>query len=426
MISIEEIRNFEFCTGCGICAALCPNDALTIRRDSKGTYSPFLDVSRCKKCGLCSNVCPAYSLDLDELNELIFGKVPDDVFLGNFINFYVAHSRDNKIRWNSASGGLVTSLLIFALEEGIIDGAVVTKMKIDRPLETEVIIAQSKEEIVSGSKSKYCPASFDIAIKEITRRHGKFAVVGLPCHIQGIRKAEIMDTKLRKKIVLHLGLFCSHITSYLGTEMLLQRLGVRKEDVNKLNYRGGGWPGRMSLTLKGGNEKSIPFPEYWSCMFGSFFFSPPACVLCSDATNELSDISFGDAWLPEFKNDKMGKSIVITRTDVGKRLIREAILQKKIKAIQVSNTKVIQSQRGLLQKKTKLAARRFVLKLFGHNITKSNQNLQFKITDCLSAILTCLNLYASRNEHFQTLLRYVPHRILVIYNLVLYTLSTWC
>lgn len=426
MIAIEEIRNRGLCKGCGICAGICPNDALSIQRDSRGAYSPFLDVSRCKKCGLCTNVCPAYSSDLDKLNKFIFGRAPNDIFLGNFINFYVGHSRDNEMRWDGTSGGLVTTLLVFALEEGIIDGALVTKMRRDRPLETEAIIAQSKEEIVSGSKSKYCPVSFDIAIKEITRRHGKFAVVGLPCHIQGIRKAEMIDSKLRTKIVLHLGLFCSHTTSFSGTEVLLQRLGVRKEDVTRLNYRGGGWPGIMLVTLKDGSEKAIPFSDYWNCLFSSLFFAPLACATCSDATNELSDISFGDAWLPELRNDKVGKSIAITRTEVGEKLMREALLKKKIGVIQVSGKKVIQSQRGLLQKKTKLAARRLVLKLFRRNVTKSNQNLQFRIMDCLSAILTYLNIYASTNKHLQMVLKYVPHQVLVGYNLVFYTLSTWC
>jgi len=425
MITIADIKHRGLCKGCGICAGVCPSDALDIRIDSNGNYSPFLDISRCKKCGLCAKVCPAYPIDMDKFNEFVFGKIPNDTFLGNFINLYVGHSTDSKIRWESASGGLVTSLLIFALEEGIIDGAVVTKMKKDCPLETETTIAQNKEEIVSGNKSKYCPVSFDTAIKEINRRHGKFAVVGLPCHIQGVRKAEMADTKLRKKIVLHFGLFCSHNMSFLGTEMLLQRLRARKEDVIKLEYRGGGWPGRLLIILKDGSEKIIPFSDYSSWLLSSFFFTPLGCLPCSDATNELSDISFGDAWLPELRNDRIGQSIAITKTEVGEKLMREAFSKEKIKIIPVSDKKVLQSQQGLLQKKTKLAARRFVLKLFGCDIMNS-QNPHFRIKDLLFATLTYLNLRASTNNHLQTLLKYMPTKVLRGYNLVYYTLSTRC
>jgi coenzyme F420 hydrogenase subunit beta len=425
MIVIEEIKDRGLCKGCGICAGICPSDALCIQRDSLGSYRPFLDVSKCKKCGLCTSVCPAVSLDLNKLNELIFGKVPDNAFLGNFTNFYVGYSTNSKMRWDCASGGLVTSLLVFALEEGIIDGALVTRMRRDRPLETEAIIARSKDEIISGSKSKYCPVSFDTAIKKIIGSHERFAIVGLPCHMQGIRKAEMIDPKLRKKIVLHFGLFCSHIMSFLGTEILLQRLGVRKEDVTNLEYRGGGWPGRMLITLKDGREKIIPFSDYSSHMLGSFFFTPLGCMSCKDATNELSDISFGDAWLPELRNDRMGKSIVITRTEVGEKFIREATHAKKIATVQISEQKVLQSQWGLLEKKTKLAARKFALKLLGCETTNS-QNLRFRIKDVLFAILTYLNLYVSTGNHLQTLLRYVPNRVLRGYNLVYYTLYARC
>jgi len=40
----------------------------------------------------------------------------------HYLNCYIGHSTDYNIRYNSASGGHVTQLSIFALEVGIIDG----------------------------------------------------------------------------------------------------------------------------------------------------------------------------------------------------------------------------------------------------------------------------------------------------------------
>jgi len=54
--------------------------------------------------------------------------------------------------------GVVTQLLIFLLEKGIIDGALVVRMREDQPLEPEPFIARTKEEIISTSKFKYCPS----------------------------------------------------------------------------------------------------------------------------------------------------------------------------------------------------------------------------------------------------------------------------
>jgi len=79
----------------------------------------------------------------------------------------------------------VTALFIFALEKGLIDGALVTGMKKDKPLEPEPFIARTREKIISARGSKYCSVPANIALKEIlkAKEEERFAVVGLPCHI---------------------------------------------------------------------------------------------------------------------------------------------------------------------------------------------------------------------------------------------------
>jgi coenzyme F420 hydrogenase subunit beta len=191
---------------------------LTIN-EKKGIYVPKLDEEKCNNCGLCYKVCPGHSVDFKNLNLEVFGKESEDILIGNYLNCYIGHATDYDIRYNSASGGLITQLLIFALEEGIIDGALVTRMKKDNPLEPEPFIARTKGEIIEASKSKYCPVPANIALKEIlaSKEGEKFAVVGLSCHIQGIRKAEQINKKLKERIVLHLVLFCNHGVNFIGT-----------------------------------------------------------------------------------------------------------------------------------------------------------------------------------------------------------------
>ena len=192
--TIESVVNDELCTGCGTCVGICPLSAVAIvKNNSKGIYLPQLDNERCNQCGICLDACPGHSVDFQQLNLDIFGKEPEDILLGNYLNCYVGHATDYEIRYNSASGGLVTALLIFALEEGLIDGALVTKMSEQNPLEPQPFIARTKEQIISAAKSKYCPVPANIALKEILKEDGKFAVVGLPCHVHGIRKAEAIN-----------------------------------------------------------------------------------------------------------------------------------------------------------------------------------------------------------------------------------------
>lgn len=353
--NIEQTYNLGLCTGCGTCVALCPNSAIRMVRN-EGRYLPQLNHERCNQCGICYEVCPGHSVNFEKLNFAIFGKKPKDILMGNYVNCYIGHSTDPAIRYNSASGGLVTALLIFAIEEGIVDGALVTKMNDNNPLEPEVFIARSKEEIIAASKSKYCPVPANIAIKDVLKEDGKFAAVGLPCHVHGIRKAEMINKKLRK-IVLRFGLFCNHSPTFWATEYLLQKRDVEKEDIERIDYRGEGWPGGMSITLKNSSRVFIPqFSNvYWGAVFQSYFF-PIRCALCSDKICELSDISFGDAWLPELSGDKLGESIIISRNRVSEELLQNAISKKKIELYETSSQRVLQSQ-GLRSVKKRINAR---------------------------------------------------------------------
>jgi len=363
-------------------------------------------------------VCPGYSVDFDSLNKFIFGKIPNNV-LGNYINCYLGYATDYEMRWNSSSGGLVTALLVFALQENLIDGALITRMRIKNPLEPEVVIARSVEDIVSGSGSKYCPVPLNVAVRAL-RKGEKYAVVGLPCHIHGIRKAEIVDIHLREKIALHFGIFCSHTVSFHGTEFLLKRIGILEEDIAQISYRGKGWPGGMCVKMKNGNEIFVSSQEYWGNLLGSFFFTPIRCFSCYDALNDLADISFGDAWLPEImKKDKIGTSIVMIRTKKANRLLKKAILRKKIVLTEIQSDDVIRSQAGTLNYKKKgLKARFKVMRMFNKPLPAYNDHCLEKLRPDVRAYTTLIsyaNIYITSNSHFSKLLKHTPSLILKLY-----------
>ena len=414
--TIKEVVKNELCTGCGTCIALCPNEAIKLTiNEKKGIYVPELNEEKCNNCNTCYEVCPGHEVDFKQLNLKIFGKEPEDVLIGNYLNCYIGHSTDYDVRYNSASGGLVTQLLIFALEEGIIDGALVTRMKKDNPLEPEPFIARTKEEIIEASKSKYCPVPANIALKEIleSKEGEKFAIVGLPCHINGVRKAEQINKNLKEKISLHIGIFCGHTPNFLGTEFLMNKLGIKKEDVKNLSYRGEGWPGSMKISLESG-ELLLLLPDYWGGLFDLHFFTPSRCLLCSDGTCELADISFGDAWLPELSDDKIGKSIIISKSEIGGKLLHTMKLKNEIELNETAAKKVIQSQAGMLYfKKKNLNARSKLFKV----VPKNDNVLESDAMDYLIALSPYLNAYISSKSFLRKLLRHTPSKIIQMYNL---------
>jgi coenzyme F420 hydrogenase subunit beta len=153
----------------------------------------------------------------------------------------------------------------------------------NNPLLPEPFIAKTKEDILNASSSKYCPVPANKAIREIIESEGRFAIVGLPCHLHGMRKAEIANEDLNEKIVLHLGLFCSHTVNFHATHHLLRRIGLNPREVARIDYRGRGWPGGIIVRNKSGHDQFIPNQDsLWSTIFGSFFFTPISCLWCPD------------------------------------------------------------------------------------------------------------------------------------------------
>jgi coenzyme F420 hydrogenase subunit beta len=419
---VEEIVKYDLCTGCGTCAGICPQNALEMRLFlKKGIFIPEVTSEKCNDCGLCLKVCPGKELDLIKLRQQFFETSlsgQDDIIYGRLLDCFVGDTNDVRIRECSSSGGLVTSLLVMALEEKIIDGALVTRMSSVNPCCPESFIARTSTEVLAAANSKYCPVPLNTALREIIRNEGRYAVVGLPCHLHGIRKAEEQHKELRKRIVLHFGIFCSHTVNYKGTKFLLEKLGVAEEQVTSMSYRTRGWPGGFQVTLRSGEERFIPLGNYWAPLFGRFFFTPWRCTLCPDGLAELADISFGDAWLPEFARERQGKSIIMVRSQEGKELVDLALRKGRVELVEVESNKVFESQRDqILFKKKSLAARKKLAQISGKKVPDYGETSFLKTNswDYFTAFIIYINMKVSEIKAGRSVLMRIPLAVLNCY-----------
>jgi len=384
-----------------------------------GVYVPEVRDERCVRCRICIRSCPGHSVDFARLNLEIFGRQPENPHIGNYIECYTGHSENESIRHNCSSGGLATQILVFALERGLIDGALVVRMRQDNPLRPEPFIARTTQDIISASRSKYCPVPANEALEQVLMEDGRFAVVGLPCHIHAIRKAEQVLPKLKEKIRMHIGLLCSHTVNFEGTKFLLRKLRV--EDVVKLDYRGGGWPGSMLVQVGDGSHLTVPYVGSWNAygpVFSSFFFTPMRCLMCPDQTNELADISLGDAWLPESKHDKSGQSIIVARTENGKDILDFMSSFKAISLRRVDSEKVEQSQEPSLRfKKDDLYYRLLLLRSLGKETPRFNPepDLAGSSLALLRAIFPYVNIRVSSSKHLESLLAHASFSLFRLY-----------
>lgn len=382
--NMKEVHSKGLCHGCGTCVGMCPVSAVEISLDRRrGIYVPVVNDELCNECGLCLEACPGQAVDFRQLNLSIFGREPEDPWLGNYIGLYTGYAADYNVRYYASSGGLITALLIYAMEEGIINGALVTRMDPDRPLEPRVIIARNREEVISAGGSKYCMVPANTGLKEIIQGEGKFAVVGLPCHIHGIRKLELVDKRLKDKIVLRLGLMCSNNATLLGTEYFLGKHGVKVSEVKEFAYRRGGWLPKKELYIKSmrGDEKVIRSPgNGFGALWHAYLdiatyhrhFVHTRCIMCCDHTSELSDISFGDARLPEMvKSEEAGQSLVVTRTQIGEQMFQKALSSGRIELYEKLDTRRFH-QAQHISYKLGFGARLALLKRLGKAVPEYN------------------------------------------------------
>lgn len=424
--NISAVVQEGWCTGCGTCVAFCPEEGLEIEYTVDGRYVPKVIDDKCTGCGLCVSLCPAANENFKELNRFIFGKIPDNKLLGNYINCFTGHAKNASVRWKATSGGVITSLLLFLLKEKQIDGALLTRINEEDPLKAEPFVARTEEEILAAMGSKYVPIPLNRLLDQILAEEGKFAVVGLPCHLQGIRRAEMKNNRLRDKIHYHLGLICSRTMSIHGTKFILRKIGVSPDRVSGLKYRGEGWPSGMRVLLKSGKQKYLPMLNtWWSEIFGGYFFSNYYCTLCTDLFAEMSDISFADAYLPKFqKSDKRGTSIVLTRTPKGEELIQAAILSNQVVMSPVSSKDVLRSQLFMtLFKKRNITARIKYLEMFGKKLPQNiNKNLDIflppTLWDYFVAPVPYINIFISKNKYLKRILKYIPFIVLVFYRII--------
>jgi len=315
----------NLCTGCGACYVVCPSSAIKLRMKEDGFLKPVIDHGKCRMCSLCIKVCPSINNRyVDVLNTFNYQNYDD--LVGKFIDIYIGHALNSFIRYNASSGGVVTALLVDALEKREIDGAIVTYMRVKNGLLFPYVgIATKKEDILKAMGSKYLPVPLVTIFKTILKEKNdkKYALVGLPCHIRGYRKLVKIYPELQRKIKFTIGLLCGGQPSILATYYILWRYNVDFTKLINLRYRGEGWPGSMKISLINGKAIKISYEKYYGKDgFGAYFVNT-GCRICADHTAEYADLSVGDPWIRGYK-DQVGSSIIVTRTQIGESIVRNA------------------------------------------------------------------------------------------------------
>jgi coenzyme F420 hydrogenase subunit beta len=276
-----------------------------------------------------------------------------EMVLGKYKTCISARSTDKDILKGAQDGGIVTQLFTYALEEGIIDGAIVAGPS-DEPWRPRPMVAMTKEDLLKSRGTRYniCPSvSF---IKEATRSYGldKIGFVGVPCQVQAIRKGQLYPFGLRDvpdKIALVVGIFCMENFPYQSLVQLVEdHAGVKMESVKKMEIG----KGKFTVYTDRGNVVGLPLKV-------THKYNQPGDHVCLDYVADWADVSTGSVGSPD------GWSTVFVRTKVGDSVWAKAL------AAGCFETKPIEQVKPGLELVTKLATEK---------ITKNRKTLEERAT----------------------------------------------
>jgi len=292
------------CIGCASCVVVCPINCLEYEDGQ-----PKI-VKTCQVCGICAQVCPKFNNPMSELEKFVFGRERKrEEEFGVYRSIAIAQARDENVRKFCQDGGVVTSLLISALNDGMIDGAAVSGISEKEPLKPLPRLALNVSDLLECAGTRYTYSSNIFALKEgILKKKRKIAFVGTPCQVNAIRKIQMIPLRKYSDVAaMTIGLFCSESFAYQGfiKECIQGKLGIDPWDVKKTNIKG-----RLLVETRSGEVRTLPLKEAKK-------YVSAGCTSCQDFSAELADISAGGLGLDDW-------TLTIIRTETGEKIFQRA------------------------------------------------------------------------------------------------------
>ena len=315
----EEVINTGLCTGCAGCVIACPHDVIGYEH-APGAYMPFhlepeLGLDNCghgeRGCTSCTRACPRFRSWETEADTHLFARErrPDEMS-GIYKDVLLTRAGDDTVHRLGQDGGLVSAILIWCLENGIIDGALVSHLEKggngENSWKAVPALATDRESVLAAAGSRYTYSANTLAITE-ARELGleSLALVGMSCQtsigpVMWHRKVG----KVGKAIKLNIGLLCSKsFDDSIFEELFLAKYRLRKEEMVKMNIKG-----VFQIWMQNGDYHEINLKECHA-------WTREGCNHCPDFAAEHADISTGGI------GENNDWTLTIVRTELGRQII---------------------------------------------------------------------------------------------------------
>lgn len=312
----DEVVTSGLCTGCAGCVIACPHDVLGYKDDA-GVYKPFHleeegGPGGCghgdRGCTSCTRACPRFRAWEPEIDGHLFGRAREAAEVsGVSKDIVLARATDPAIAEAGQDGGLVSAILIYAIEHDLIDAALVSYLEGDGTTWKAVPgVARTRAEVLASAGSRYTYSANTLAYAAAVESGAeRIALVGMSCQssVPPVMKARKAG-KVARRLSLNIGLLCSKtFDDAIFEELLEAKYELPRAVIKKMNIKG-----RLQIWTHDDRYVEVPLKECHA-------YTREGCLCCPDFAAEHADISTGG--IGAF-NDW---TLTILRTDVGRDLL---------------------------------------------------------------------------------------------------------
>ncbi|CAN5874175.1 hypothetical protein BH23ACT2_BH23ACT2_25210 [soil metagenome] len=313
----EEVITSGLCTGCSACVIACPHDVIGYEHQ-EGGYRPFhleddeLGLSDCghgqKGCTSCTRACPRFRDWEPTADEHLFGRMREDEEVhGIAEQTLLVRASDDHVHEVGQDGGLVSAILIWLLDEGYIDGALVSYLEGDGSTwRAKPGVATTTEEVLAAAGSRYTYSANWLALDEaVDKGLENLALVGMGCQTSA---APVMWSrkigKVGKPVKFNIGLLCSKtFDDRIFDELFDAKYKIPRASIKKMNIKG-----VFQIWTHDGEYHEVPLKECHA-------WTREGCNHCPDFAAEHADISTGG--IGKF-NDW---TLTVVRTELGREVM---------------------------------------------------------------------------------------------------------
>ena len=301
----------DICTGCGMCAAICPSSAIQMQPDEHGFLHPTVDAAKCTDCGLCARKCP----------------VSEPPQVSTHTDIQTGYAKDETLLLDSSSGAIFPVLAA----EIILRGGIVFGAAFDEDSNVVHTTAETLSELTALCSSKYVqsciPADCYSQVKKALADGRWVYFSGMPCQVAALKSylGREHETLITQDTACHSVPSPMVWNDYAAA---LEKQHSGKLTSFSFRNKATGWEGYyIRAEFDNGKEFQQPAAENpYQRGFLKGLYSRNSCFSCKfKGAERCSDITLADYWgvkgiQPEAYNPQ-GTSLILLHSDKGRTLL---------------------------------------------------------------------------------------------------------